>query len=99
MQCFNSNHANKSNNANHLSNPSQRTAALGPDTPILFRESCLEVFNDQSRIVLRRYFEHFNPANAHRAEGIHSLSTNEPINKVISHGQLHIECSDNTPQK
>ncbi|MBC3776431.1 hypothetical protein [Pseudomonas sp. SWRI99] len=75
---------------------SQRTAALGPDTPIVFQESCLGVSDDQSRIVLRRYFEHFSPASAHWVEYVHSISAADLVAWIMTHGQLHIECSDHT---
>jgi hypothetical protein len=69
-------------------------SALGPDTPIVFQESCLSVSSDQSRIVLRRYFEQFSPTNAHWVEYVHSIAAADLIQWIMSHGQLHIECSD-----
>ncbi|MBS4086565.1 MULTISPECIES: hypothetical protein [Pseudomonas] len=97
MMDFNSGHNSKSHTANRPLILSQRTAALGHDTPIVFQESCLGVSNDQTRVVLRRYFEHFSPTNAHWVEYVHSISTADLIEWVMSHGHLHIECSDNTP--
>lgn len=40
---------------------SQRTTAPEHDTPLLFQEFCLGLSDDQSRIVLRRYFEQYGP--------------------------------------
>jgi hypothetical protein len=75
----------------------RRTAIPGPDTPILLQETCLELTNDQSHLVLRRYFERFSPAEAHWVEYIHSIPTAELVHWIMTHGQLRIECSDNTP--
>jgi hypothetical protein len=41
---------------------SQRTSAPDQNTPLLFQEFCLGLSDDQSRIVLRRYFEQYGPA-------------------------------------
>lgn len=75
----------------------QRTTAPGPDTPILFQETCLGLTNDQSQLILRRYFERFSPTEAHWVEYLHSIPTAEFIQWIMTHGQLRIECSDNTP--
>lgn len=75
----------------------QRTTAPGPDTPILFQETCLGLANDQSQLILRRYFERFSPTEAHWVEYLHTIPTAEFIQWIMTHGQLRIECSDNTP--
>ncbi|CAI8978745.1 Homeobox domain-containing protein [Pseudomonas sp. IT-347P] len=94
MKLLNDNHCAEGHNLNRPLILSQRTAALGPDTPIVFQESCLSVSGDQSRIVLRRYFEQFSPTNAHWVEYVHSIAAADLIQWIMSHGQLHIECSD-----
>lgn len=76
---------------------SQRTSAPEQDTPLLFQEFCLGLSDDQSRIVLRRYFEQYGPSDAQWVEYVHSIATADLIQWIMSHGQLHIECSDNTP--
>lgn len=76
----------------------QRTTAPGHDTPILFQETCLGMANDRNQIVMRRYFEHYSPSCAHWVEYIHSIPTAEFIHWIMTHGQLRIECSENTPQ-
>jgi hypothetical protein len=75
----------------------QRTTAPGHDTSILFQQTCLGLTNDQSQIVMRRYFEHYAPAHAQWVEYIHSIPTAEFIHWIMTHGQLRIECSENTP--
>ncbi|MBK5512104.1 hypothetical protein JFT91_18000 [Pseudomonas sp. TH08] len=99
MKVLNNSH---STGGHHSSRPlilSQRTAALGPDTPIVFQESCLGVSSDQSRIVLRRYFEQFSPTSAHWVEYVHSIAAADLIDWIMRHGQLHIECSDHSTPK
>ncbi|PMQ10051.1 hypothetical protein PseAD21_18225 [Pseudomonas sp. AD21] len=76
---------------------SQRTTAPEHDTPLLFQEFCLGLSDDQSRIVLRRYFEQYGPSQAQWVEYVHSIPTADLIHWIMTHGQLHIECSDNTP--
>jgi hypothetical protein len=76
----------------------QRTTAPGHDASILFQQTCLGLANDQSQIVMRRYFEHYAPARAQWVEYIHSIPTAEFIQWIMTHGQLRIECSENTPQ-
>ncbi|VVN48624.1 hypothetical protein PS862_01247 [Pseudomonas fluorescens] len=76
----------------------QRTTASEHDTPILFQESCLGLANDQSQIVLRRYFESYSPDSAHWVEYAHSIPTASLIHWIMTQGQLHIEYSENTPQ-
>jgi len=46
---------------------------------------------------MRRYFERFSPAESHWVEYIHSIPTTEFIHWIMTHGQLRIECSENTP--
>lgn len=75
----------------------QRTTTRANDTPILFQELCLGLANDQSQIVLRRYFERYSPDGAHWVEYAHSVPTAGLIHWIMAHGQLHIECSENTP--
>ncbi|MFJ4247610.1 hypothetical protein SAMN04488483_0716 [Pseudomonas helmanticensis] len=75
---------------------SQRTTAPGHGTPILFQEACLGLTGNQERIVLRRYFEQFSPDSAHWVEYVHSIPVADLVNWIMRHGQLHIECSDNT---
>lgn len=75
----------------------QRTAAPAQDAPILFQKICLGLANDRSQIVVRRYFERYSPDCADWVEYIHSIPTAEFINWIMTHGQLRIECSDNTP--
>lgn len=77
----------------------QRTTAPGPDTPILFQETCLGLASDQSQIVMRRYFELYSPDGAQWVEYVHSIATADFIHWIMRHGQLRIECSDNTPPK
>ncbi|MGE8064204.1 hypothetical protein [Pseudomonas sp. NPDC089569] len=76
---------------------SQRSTSPGEDTPILFQQFCLGLTNDRSRVVLRRYFECYSPTCAHWVEYAHSIATADLIHWIMSHGQLHIECSQNTP--
>lgn len=76
----------------------QRTTAPEQDEPILFQESCLALAADQDRIVLRRYFEHYSPDTARWVEYTHSIPVAELIHWIMTHGQLHIECSENTPK-
>lgn len=76
----------------------QRTAAPGFDAPILFQETCLGLTSDRSQIVVRRYFERYSPDCADWVEYIHSISTTEFIHWIMTHGQLRIECSENTPK-
>lgn len=75
---------------------SQRTTAPEPDQPLLFQEFCLGLANDQSRIVLRRYFEQFGPTSAQWVEYVHSIPAADLIHWIMTHGTLHIEYSDNT---
>ncbi|WP_166220669.1 hypothetical protein [Pseudomonas atagonensis] len=76
---------------------SQRTSAPGDDTPILFQESCLGLTGTQDRIVLRRYFEQFSPSHAQWVEYVHSVPVADLVHWIMAHGQMHIECSDDTP--
>jgi hypothetical protein len=76
----------------------QRTAAPGLDTPIIFQETCLGLACDRSQIVVRRYFERYSPDCADWVEYIHSIPTAEFIHWIMTHGQLRIECSENTPK-
>lgn len=76
----------------------QRTTAPEQDTAILFQESCLGLAADQSQIVLRRYFERFSPDNSQWVEYAHTIPTARLIHWIMTHGQLHIEYSENTPQ-
>ncbi len=98
MKLLNDNHCAEGRNSSRPLILSQRTAALGPDTPVVFQESCLGVSTDQSTVVLRRYFEHFSPTNAHWVEYVHSVNTADLMNWIMAHGRLHIECSDNMTQ-
>lgn len=75
----------------------QRTTAPEQDAPILFQQSCLGLADDQDRIVLRRYFERYSPDHGHWVEYVHSIPTADFIHWIMTHGQLRIECSDNTP--
>lgn len=75
----------------------QRTTAPAQDAPILFQQSCLGVAEDQERIVLRRYFERYSPDCGHWVEYVHSIPTADFVHWIMTHGQLRIECSDNTP--
>lgn len=75
----------------------QRTTTGMLNAPILFQETCLGIAQDQSQLVMRRYFERFSPADSHWVEYIHSIPTSEFIQWIMTHGQLRIECSDNTP--
>ncbi|MCU0070480.1 hypothetical protein N8H71_02700 [Pseudomonas koreensis] len=75
----------------------QSTTAPGKETPILFQETCLGLALDQSQLVLRRYFERYSPSGAHWVEYINTIPTTELIHWIITHGQLRIECSENTP--
>ena len=56
----------------------------------------LGLAGDQSRIVLRRYFEQYGPSRSQWVEYVHSIPAADLIQWIMSHGQLHIECSDNT---
>ncbi|MFZ3282864.1 hypothetical protein [Pseudomonas sp.] len=98
MKVLNSKPGVTQHNGNRPLILSQRTAALGPDTPVVFQESCMGVSTDQGTVVLRRYFEHFSPTNAHWVEYVHSVSTADLMNWIMAHGRLHIECSDNLAQ-
>ena len=51
----------------------------------------------QSQLFRRRYFERFSPTDSHWVEYIHTIPTAEFIHWVMTHGQLRIECSENTP--
>ncbi|EKT4467915.1 hypothetical protein QEL93_003335 [Pseudomonas putida] len=75
----------------------QRTSAQGPDTPILFQQSCLGLAQDQARVVLRRYFECYSPEGGHWVEYVHSIPTADFIQWIMTHGQLQVACSDDTP--
>lgn len=77
---------------------SRRTTAPLQDSPILFQESCLGLADDQSHVVLRRYFEHYSPDTAHWVEYAHSISTTELIHWIMTHGRLQIESSENAPK-
>ena len=78
---------------------SQRTSSPARDSPVLFQESCLGLTADQDRIVLRRYFEHYSPDAGRWVEYAHSISTAELVHWIMTHGQLHIECSHDTPDE
>ncbi|MBJ2283462.1 hypothetical protein JFT66_04845 [Pseudomonas sp. MF6755] len=78
---------------------SQRTSSPAQDSPVLFQESCLGLTADQDRIVLRRYFEHYSPDAGRWVEYAHSISTAELVHWIMTHGQLHIECSHDTPDE
>ncbi|MGH8450037.1 hypothetical protein [Pseudomonas sp.] len=78
---------------------SQRTSVPEQDSPILFQELCLGLAHDQSRIVLRRYFEHYSPDTSRWVEYAHSIPTTELIHWIMTHGQLQIVCSENTPER
>ncbi len=75
----------------------QRTNTGALNAPIFFQETCLGIAQDQSQLVMRRYFERFSPADSHWVEYIHSIPTAEFIHWIMTHGQLRIECSENTP--
>jgi len=75
----------------------QRTTAPGQDAPILFQQSCLGLADDLGRLVLRRYFERYSPDCGHWVEYVHSIDIADFIHWIMTHGQLRIECSDNTP--
>ncbi|KRP71765.1 MULTISPECIES: hypothetical protein [Pseudomonas] len=75
---------------------SQRTSSPAQDSPMLFQESCLGLTADQDRIVLRRYFEHYSPDAGRWVEYAHSISTAELVHWIMTHGQLHVECSQDT---
>ncbi len=94
MKVLNNSHCTEGHHSNRPLILSQRTAALGPDTPVVFQESCLGVSGDQSRIFLRRYFEQFSPTSAHWVEYVHSIAAADLIEWIMRHGQLHIECAD-----
>ncbi|WP_445178385.1 hypothetical protein [Pseudomonas sp. McL0111] len=76
---------------------SQRTTAPEHDTPILFQEACLGLSDDQSQIVLRRYYERYSPSGSRWVEYVHSIPTADLIHWIMSHGQLRIESSQETP--
>lgn len=78
---------------------SQRTSSATQDSPVLFQESCLGLAAGQDRIVLRRYFEHYSPDTGRWVEYAHSIPTAELIHWIMTHGQLHIECSQDTPSQ
>lgn len=99
MKALHSRYTAEGHNAQYPLILSQRTTAPTHDTPILFQEFCLGLSSDQSRIVLRRYFEQFSPANAQWVEYAHSIPTADLIHWIMTHGQLHIECSQDTPPK
>ncbi len=77
---------------------SQRTTPPEQDSPIRFQEACLALAVDQDRIVLRRYFEHYSPDAARWVEYAHSIPVAELMHWIMTHGQLHIECSENAPK-
>lgn len=98
MKALHSKYTAEGHNAKYPLILSQRTTAPTDDTPILFQEFCLGLASDQSRIVLRRYFEQFSPANAQWVESTHSIPTPDLIHWIRNHVQLHIECSENAPK-
>lgn len=75
----------------------QRTSAQGPGSPILFQQSCLGLAQDQDRVVLRRYFECYSPGGGHWVEYVHSIPTADFVQWIMTHGQLQVVCSDDTP--
>ncbi|PKA68958.1 hypothetical protein ATI02_1768 [Pseudomonas baetica] len=95
MKALHSRYTAEGPGANYPLILSQRTSAPADDTPILFQEFCLGLAGDQSRIVLRRYFEQYSPANAQWVEYAHSIPTADLIHWIMSHGQLQIESSEN----
>lgn len=78
---------------------SQRTSSPAQDSPMLFQESCLGLNADLDRIVLRRYFEHYSPDAGRWVEYAHSISIAEFVHWIMTHGQLHIESSHDTPNE
>lgn len=98
MKALHNRYTAEGHNAKYPLILSQRTTPPTDDTPILFQEFCLGLSSDQSRIVLRRYFEQFSPANAQWVEYAHSIPATDLIHWIMTHGQLHIECSENAPQ-
>ena len=78
---------------------SQRTSSPAQDSPMLFQESCLGLNADLDRIVLRRYFEHYSPDAGRWVEYAHSIPIADLIHWIMTHGQLHIESSHDTPNE
>ncbi len=99
MKVLNNRYTAQAQNAEQPLVLSQRKTVVGKDKPILFQESCLGLAAEQGRIVLRRYFEHYSPDAGHWVEYAHSMPTSDLIHWFMTHGQLHIECSENTPKK
>ncbi|WP_085585654.1 MULTISPECIES: hypothetical protein [unclassified Pseudomonas] len=75
----------------------QRTTVPKHDKPILFQESCLGLSDDQSQIVLRRYFERYSPSGTEWVEYVHTLPTADLIHWIMIHGQLRVEGSETIP--
>lgn len=99
MKYINSSFASEGHGAMRPLILTRRTTATSQDTPMFFQEIGLGLSSDQSQLVMRRYFERFSPAGAQWVEYIHSIATAEFIHWIMTHGQLRIECSENTPHQ
>ena len=77
---------------------SARTTHRGQSGSLLVQQVSLDLADDQSRITLRRYFEHYGPESGEWVEYCHSVPTRDLVNWLMAHGQLHIhESRDAAP--
>lgn len=77
---------------------SARTTNRGQSGSLLVQQVSLDLAEDQSRITLRRYFEHYGPESGEWVEYCHSVPTRDLVNWLMAHGQLSIHDSrDGTP--
>ncbi|MDH0647955.1 hypothetical protein N5D48_10445 [Pseudomonas sp. GD03858] len=72
---------------------SQRASQRADDTSLVVQQVSLTLSDDKKQIMLRRYFEHYDPACGEWVEYVHSVSTTELVYWLMAEGQLHIESS------
>ncbi|MDR2308276.1 MAG: hypothetical protein LBE53_13930 [Paucimonas sp.] len=60
--------------------------------PLIVQQASLALSDDQQRIVLRRYFEHYSPEGGEWVEYVHSVETRDLIHWMMAQGQLQVDC-------